>query len=471
MSHPASPTIAVRGPLLPTFAVRGPLLPTFAVRGPLLPVLAGLLLVGLAHADLWVAETGSDERGQGDGSQERPFRTIGKALEACAEAGTVWVLPGKYREFNIGKKQCAGLVTIKAVEERKAIIDRRAFPTAPGHYGIVAFNMTAGVRDVTVDGLVISDWGQNIRLFRENSENISFVNCESRNSWAYGLKADGGRNLRVIGCDFHHNRLEGCVLGDKETSNAEDFVIQDCRAWSNGQTPYPDPETGETKIARAGADGFCIELRPNADVPEGGLYARGVIVNCRAWDNSDAGFDIKGYTDLTGCTAVDNRDGIKAWRGSVNVDGCYLVGNKNCGINLADMSAYQHVNTNRFTHTTFAANAAGNIVANPPDLSQVTVSHCILYGRTVLAKDTRWQGDHNLYWQPTEGAAVLRVGETEYTNATAAEALKEADAVVADPRFADPAAGDYSLAPNSPALTAGADGMPLGPPDPYEPPR
>ena len=73
---------------------------------------------------------------------------------------------------------------------------------------------------------------------------------------------------------------------------------------------------------------------------------------------------------------------------------------------------------------------------------------------------TRWAGsDHNLFWSPN-GAPIrftddgLSLTEWQHQNRTRG-GLPDQHSRIADPLFADPAVGNYSLLSNSPALTLG----------------
>jgi hypothetical protein len=81
-------------------------------------------------------------------------------------------------------------------------------------------------------------------------------------------------------------------------------------------------------------------------------------------------------------------------------------------------------------------------------------------GETGAGTATRWAGsDNNLFWSPN-GAPIrftddgLSLAEWQQQNRTVG-GPPDQHSHIADPLFADPARGDYSLKPNSPALALG----------------
>ncbi|MDF9435179.1 right-handed parallel beta-helix repeat-containing protein [Chromohalobacter israelensis] len=86
----------------------------------------------------------------------------------------------------------------------------------------------------------------NAGFWAENSDNVRFINCRSRNTTHYGFVATTGR-VPTLG--FGHFTLRGCIA---ETTG-DGYVLSDLRS-------IPVRHTVDDCLARDVARGFCIEM-------------------------------------------------------------------------------------------------------------------------------------------------------------------------------------------------------------------
>lgn len=263
------------------------------------PALGGLLAFGapaaVSAADYYVAPDGNDGPST-PGTLAQPFASIGRAQEAVGAGDTVYFRGGVYtfssnsavEGIRLSKSGSSGApIRYFAYENERPIFD---------FSGITTPNRIKGI-SVTGDwihlkGIEIRNVRQNVTTMKESwgihvnggDDNV-FENLDIHHIMGPGLFIEEGGNNLVLNCDSHHNYDEN--------------------SYDGGPTP------GEN------ADGFGCHA--NA--------ANNVFRGCRAYWNSDDGFDFinspgvcviehswafrNGFVPETS-TAIGNGAGIKA---------------------------------------------------------------------------------------------------------------------------------------------------------------
>ena len=213
--------------------------------------------------DYYVSPTGSDNTG---GTINYPFATIGKAVSEASAGDTIFLRGGVHyysSSISISKSGSSGnLITMQAYQDEVPVIDFTAVST--------------GTRGIGLSG---SYW--------------YFYDFIIQNAGDNGLYINGT-----------HNQVEQIIARWNEDSGiqlhtgAADNLVLNCDSYEN----YDPGNNGEN------ADGFATKF---------GLGTGNILRNCRAWGNSDDGYDCWNTSPpsesvtFDGCWAYQN--GINTW--------------------------------------------------------------------------------------------------------------------------------------------------------------
>ncbi len=220
---------------------------------------------GLAHpgggAVFYVAPDGDDAA---PGSIDEPFATIGRAQQAAAPGTTVYFRGGTHaidvgqvdeytgifaRVFLMNKSGTAGNpIRYWAYPGEEPVIDMTA--VNPAGYRIYTFYVTADwlhFRGLTVTGVQvnITTHTQSICFDNEGSHNL-YERLVLRDNQAIGMWIGNGRDNLVLHCDAYRNwdyTSEGGVGGNVDgfgchASADEGNVFRGCRAWLNSDDGF-----------------------------------------------------------------------------------------------------------------------------------------------------------------------------------------------------------------------------------------
>lgn len=226
--------------------------------------LAGLLsCVPLSAATFYVATSGKD---QNSGSGDAPFATIQKAQTAASPGDTVIIRGGTYRmteehiaDRSRGKARVQFLtksgepdkpIRYWAAEGEQPVFDFSS--VKPAKLRVTAFEVSGSwihLKGLTVTGVQVTIKGhtQSICFDNEGNHNV-FEQLTMRDGQAIGFWLGRGSDNLVLNCDAYRNH---------------DYTSEDGRGGN--------------------VDGFGFH------VPKGSV--RNVFRGCRAWFNSDDGFD------------------------------------------------------------------------------------------------------------------------------------------------------------------------------------
>lgn len=204
----------------------------------------------MASGQPWyVATSGSDSN---NGSLGSPFRTIEKAVTAVKAGETIYVRGGTY--------SLTATITLSKSGTENSLISMVAYP---GEIPVLDFSgqiQSAGSRGVVLTG----SWWQ--------IKGISITGAGDN-----GMIISGGTNNRIEQCSFYRNRDSGLQIDNGAAAN----LIRNCDSYFNADPP----ENGN-------ADGFAPKLTAGSG---------NSFYGCRAWRNSDDGWDgyLRGTNDIT----------------------------------------------------------------------------------------------------------------------------------------------------------------------------
>jgi RNA polymerase sigma factor (sigma-70 family) len=306
----ASPTAA------PQTVVPGAAAPPAATPTPREPA-----TTGVSSADVYVAPDGSDEA---DGSLERPYATLGKAVEVVAPGQTIALRGGTYRPTEPVVIETSGeperRITLSNYRDERPVIDAGQLPadrwlvTHLGSYW-------------TVQGLEIMNSRSHAYVCRSCRENV-FQRLSIHDNVRSGLtlRDPGTTGNQVLDSDFFNNYdpddrgRSGVGLAVKFGSGAGNLV-RGCRAFHNADNGFDVGHfTGSVRLEYNWAYGNGVN-RWNAAGWQGnadGFHLGGgnpppaaahVLRHNAAWDNVSHGFadgGNPGALELTNNTSFRN---------------------------------------------------------------------------------------------------------------------------------------------------------------------
>lgn len=205
-----------------------------------------------AVGQYFVAPLGSDNN---PGTFDQPFATITKAHSVVAARDTIYVRGGVYTSSIIINLSKAGAATTK--------------------YHLLAYPGERPILDFS--SMIVGSSNRGIRL---SGSHWHIRGLDVKGAGDNGMYISGSNNV-VENCAFYENRDTGLQIGSGASNNR----IINCDSYYN-----VDPAHGN-------ADGFAAKL----DVGSGNYF-----IGCRAWQNSDDGWDgyLRGANDVT--TVLDN---------------------------------------------------------------------------------------------------------------------------------------------------------------------
>ena len=219
-----------------------------------LSLVINLVIVGYAQAgQYFVATSGSDTT---QGTFDQPFATILKAHSVVSAGDTIYVRGGVYAS-----------ATTLTLSKNGNSSSRYYLIAYPGERALLDFSsmpFDSDNRGVRLSGDFWYIWGMDIKGAGDN-----------------GMFISGSNNI-VENCSFYENRDTGLQLGNGASNNQ----IINCDSYFNVN---PDGQDD--------ADGFA----PKLSVGSGNYF-----YGCRAWQNSDDGFDgfLRESNDVT--TVLEN---------------------------------------------------------------------------------------------------------------------------------------------------------------------
>ena len=385
-----------------------------------------LLCAGMPSSatQFFVSPTGNDAN---PGTMDLPFETIQQAMGLSSTVfkpgDTVYVRGGVY--------VCATTTTVSKNGTSLARYHLLAYPGERAILDCSSMPRSTSARGISLSGSYWYVYGLDVKAAGDNGMNIS------------------GSNNIIEFCTFFENEDTGLQLGNGASNNR----VINCDSYFN-----MDPGQGN-------ADGFA----PKLDVGTGNSF-----YGCRAWQNSDDGWD--GYlrpandvsTTLENCWCFKNGY-LKNGAASTGNGNGYKMGGSDTkdlmhNFVLIRCLAFDNrskgfdQNSNRGSMTLYNCTAYRNgrnyVIADTLAFSR---------GKVLMVKNSLALGDYG----SLHGAAVQQTNSwlAPFAPVTAADFLSVDTAGVRGPRKADGSLPDLPflhLAPGSPMIDAGTDlGIPF----------
>lgn len=363
-------------------------------RDALIGTVALALSAHAAAATYYVAPDGNDGA---TGSKAAPWRTLARAQEAAVAGDTIYLRGGNYR-YTAGINACASTTdVVNAITLNKSGSEGKpirywAYPGEKPVFDFAAMKDNCRVKAFNVTASWLHLKGLEIKGAPQQPGNL-------QNNESWGLWIKGSRNV-FEALDTHHHMGPGLFLADGSHN-----LILNVDSHHN-YDPYSRSGAGQN------ADGFGAHVKAN----QPGNVFRG----CRAWANTDDGFDLinaysavgienswawlHGY--LPGTTTsipAGNGNGFKiggysgTWVANAPV---HVVRNSVALRNKVNgFYANHHPVANRFINNTAAANGIGfNFLGIAPDGSATNLGvarNNVAYGGTAAANTTGVDSSHN----------------------------------------------------------------------------
>jgi glycosyltransferase involved in cell wall biosynthesis len=279
------------------------------------------------------------------------------------------------------------------------------------------------------------------RAAREHWKGFELEGCKASRHGAVVFIQES-RFIKIEDFWLHHNPYPASQI---QVLGGSDLVIQDCAMWHNGDGRLNDTNSG---------DGIGLSLGRTSP-------SRVQIVRCYIANSGDDGIDLwaASSAEIIDCAVVGAG---RYWSGAVSGDGSGFKMGGETGV----------AGGNRISGSIAVDNLAAGVNANSA------------MGKTVVSQYTGYGNGHAFgninVWTTSEVTQALSVqsprtrgnvnSRQDSVNSNVVDAYNcwnlpfqpVRDLPCQDPRFADPAGGDFSLRPGSPYIGTGAGGATLG---------
>jgi hypothetical protein len=266
--------------------------------------IALVLLVGmtspLMSTTYFVSTTGNDTTNPG--TIELPFRTIPKGISTASAGDTIYVRGGTYALTATISISRAGTSVARfklyGYQNERPLLDFSAMPVGSNNRGVNLSGMYWHVR-----GLDIYKAGDN--GMRINGSNNIVENCSFLENSDTGLQLDNGAsNNQIINCDSYWNADPGQGNADgfapKLTVGSGNYFYG-CRAWENSDDGWDGYLRGANNVSTVIENSWCFRngylKNGQPSIGNGNGYKMG------GSDNQDLQHDMT----LIRCLAFDNR--------------------------------------------------------------------------------------------------------------------------------------------------------------------
>jgi MYXO-CTERM domain-containing protein len=286
----------------------------------LLWLVAGLSFFAARNAsatEYYVSTAGSDSN---PGTQASPFATLQKGADTAAAGDTVWIRGGTYK-ITTPASSGAGIQLSKSGTSDTNRIKYWAYPGETPLFdfsnlqianGAYTFGFVIGGSWVHLKGLEECCVPMNTKAnngFANNGHDNTLELLNAHNNQGSGIQIGGGGGNLALNCDSHDNFDPGSTNGGGAGEDADGFgvhggtsgttTIRGCRAWWDSDDGYDflsneAPVTIENSWAMgAGYSNYGTAAGGNGNGFKMGSSKTGVrhtITNCVAWKNKANGF-------------------------------------------------------------------------------------------------------------------------------------------------------------------------------------
>lgn len=254
----------------------------------------------------YVATNGNDDN---PGTLQQPFASIAKAQEAASPGDTVYIRGGTYQNFTIANTDSnyhyvneitKSNITYEAYPNEKPVFDFSGIPTDKR---VAAFHIVKGVQNVRfisikVTGVPVGNQKQSECFRIEGNAVFDQVTCY--NNQANGFYFTNHGSGECYRCDSYNNIGIGPSIGNTDGfgAHADGVTFIECRAWN-------DSDDGFDCISSKGANTFiscwAFDMKAGGDsngFKIGGFGKKAItfeppvhtVANCIAADNAEHGF-------------------------------------------------------------------------------------------------------------------------------------------------------------------------------------
>ena len=288
-----------------------------------------LFAVCPAYCNTYFVATDGNDLNDGN-SIDHPFKTIGRGVTAAGAGDTIFLRGGQHNysaTISISKSGSSGnLITLQNYQNEMAIVDFSGLPRVNNTRGIELSGNYWHFKGFTIrrsadDGIYLTG---SYNIFEQL---IFYENGDSGIHFLAGDSASPAYN-QVINCDFylnydpyaHGENADGFAVKSSSLSYSlgPGNVLRGCRAWSNSDDGYDLWWAGiSVRIEN------CWAWRNGVDLwGEGGNFkgdgqgiklgqggGKHIVTNCLSCYNQHRGFDQNGNTtgaDVNNCTSVSN---------------------------------------------------------------------------------------------------------------------------------------------------------------------
>ncbi len=438
---------------------------------------------------------------EGDGSLERPFRTIGAAVAAAGPGDIVTVRGGTYSEAVVFPKSgtTAHPITLRAYAGETPLISGRDLAWHGTSFCLV---LVSGVSNITVEGfeiadLVIDDSKREVNgvVVNDGATSVTLRNlhihdiknlAEDEYPGAHAIHIVGNtskavRNAVVTGC-----RIHDCVTGTSETVTANGYV--------DGFTISGNEIYRCSNIAIDAAGGYAANSDPSRNYARNGIICDNVLYNIenslggRLRDgygaiaiyadgarnitiernrifSSDRGIGIVSETNAyptTGCI-VRNNIVYGCWRTGIYLGGylnyttggtenCYVVNNTLCGNNRIEGHFGEIEGEIRLTENCRNNKILNNLICTT-SREDLFVHKYTTTGADNLFANNHYSGPGQWMWESQNGGATADLATWRELSGGDSQAVYEAVPVfsVGEPD----AHADFTIDASSSAKNAG----------------
>ena len=256
-----------------------------------LAMIMSLTISAYARGDIYVSPQGNDKA---KGTKEQPYATLAQAIKKVRPGQTIWLRGGTYNptEAEVMGSSLGGLYSCVFMLEKSGTADKPLTISAfPGEQ--VIFDMS----QIRPEGHRVSGfWLTGKHWHIKGLEVVGIQVTIKRHTQSENFSLTGCEECVIEQCSMHSGMGIGVYARD-----ARNCLILNCDAYNNCDSISKDGRGGNS-------DGFGFHLASPTSTGN-------VIKGCRAWLNSDDGFDlISNHASVT-------IDSCWAWRNGYDIRG------------------------------------------------------------------------------------------------------------------------------------------------------